>query len=127
MKKLLITITTIYTIVLPPALGAYKCVYLDNDTRCSAKSHTSSDWSATCDEIEISGVAFCGSDGGDIAGEVNASETSTDNKYCWCKMVSPAVSDWQFERQFSSASDCLTTCTTACSGILSINTDWLTD
>ena len=120
MKKHLIIAGIICAASIPPAYAVTKCVKLTSSTTCTSASGATnqSNWSATCGGIEIQGVALCGSqDGGSIGATtetVTTSLTSDDNKYCWCKMVSPAVSSWVFNRSLPSAGGCAYACATHC-------------
>ena len=120
MKKHLIIAGIICAASIPPAYAVTKCVKLTPSTTCTSSSGAvgRSNWSATCGGIEIQGVAFCGSQYGDLAGKtsetVTTSSTSDNNKYCWCKMVSPAVSSWVFALYFPFASDCAGGCANIC-------------
>ena len=100
MKKHLIIVGIICAASIPPAYAVTKCVKLTSSTTCTTPSGATgqSNWSATCGGIEIQGVAFCGSqNGGSVGATTETVTTSRDNnKYCWCKMVSPAVSRWLF-------------------------------
>ena len=99
-----------------PASAVTKCVKLNSSTTCSDYSGAfgQSNWSATCGGISIQGVTFCGSqNGGSVGATTDAVTTSSTNKYCWCKMVSPAVSRWVF----AGADDhCAYRCADRCAG-----------
>ena len=120
MKKHLIIVGIICAASIPPAYAVTKCVKLTPSTTCTSYSGATnqSNWSATCGGIEIQGVAFCGSkDGGSASAtteSVTTSATSDDNKYCWCKMVSPAVSSWVFYFSEVSAGACAYYCANDC-------------
>ena len=122
MKKHLIIAGIICAASIPPAYAVTKCVKLTSSTTCTSYSggYNQSNWSATCGGIEIQGVAFCGSQDGGSAGtkseNVTTSATSDDNKYCWCKMVSPAVSSLVFSHSGTSASACANLCAYNCAG-----------
>ena len=122
MKKHLLIAGLICMATIPPAMAVTKCVKLSSSTTCPDYSGATgqSNWSATCGGISIQGVAFCGSQNGGSAGAttdaVTTSTTSTDNKYCWCKMVSPAVSTWVFDNGLGSAANCAINCAYACAG-----------
>ena len=102
----------------PPATAVTKCVKLRTDTSCSSGSGSDSNWSANCGDVSINGVAICGSETGYYVGttseSVTASTTSNANKYCWCKMVSPAVSPWVFRFAYSSETECFSSCAGGC-------------
>ena len=119
MKKHLIIAGIICVASIPPAYAVTKCVKLTPSTTCTTSSGNGSNWSATCGGIEIQGVAFCGSQDGGSTGTksetVTTSSNSDDNKNCWCKMVSPAVSSWVFYNYSStSASYCAYNCAYDC-------------
>ena len=118
MKKHLIIVGIICAASIPPAYAVTKCVKLTPSTTCMNRSSSGSNWSITCGDIKIQGVAFCGSqDGGSFGTKsetVTTSLTSDDNKYCWCKMVSPAVSSWVFNTTNSSAGYCANYCASHC-------------
>ena len=120
MKKHLIIAGIICAASIPPAYAVTKCVKLTSSTTCTSVSGAfgQSNWSATCGGIEIQGVAFCGSQNGGSMGtkseKVTTSSTSDDNKNCWCKMVSPAVSSWVFNTSTESAGACAYLCAYNC-------------
>ena len=120
MKKHLIIAGIICAASIPPAYAVTKCVKLTPSTTCTSSSgaNNQSNWSATCGGIEIQGVALCGSqDGGSVGTKsetVTTGLTSDDNKYCWCKMVSPAVSSWVFNLSRAFAGDCAYLCAHVC-------------
>ena len=120
MKKHLLIAGLICVATIPPAMAVTKCVKLNSSTTCSSSSgaYRQSNWSATCGGVSIQGVAFCGSQDGGSAGAttdaVTTSSTSDNNKYCWCKMVSPAVSRWVFNYASASAGSCANSCATYC-------------
>ncbi|HIS70740.1 MAG TPA: hypothetical protein IAD02_01995 [Candidatus Enterousia intestinigallinarum] len=127
MKKHLIIAGIICAASIPPAYAVTKCVKLTSSTTCTSSSGATgqSNWSATCGGIEIQGVAFCGSQDGYSFGAtsetVTTSSTSDDNKYCWCKMVSPAVSRWVFFNARTSAGICLNSCANGCAFIAQVD------
>ena len=104
----------------PPAFAVTKCVKLSSSTTCSNHSSESgqSNWSATCGGISIQGIGFCGSQyGGSVGATTDAVTTSSSNdanKYCWCRMISPAVSQWVFLIEYSSAGNCANRCASVC-------------
>ena len=129
MKKHLIIAGIICAASIPPAYAVTKCVKLTSSTTCTSHSgaYDQSNWSITCGGIEIQGVAFCGSQNGGSIGatteSVTISSTIDDNKYCWCKMVSPAVSSWVFNYSDSSAGYCVNGCARNCAHYARYNSD----
>ena len=120
MKKHLIIVGIICAASIPPAYAVTKCVKLTSSTTCTSYSGATnqSNWSATCGGIEIQGVALCGYQYGGSNGAttetVTFSSNSDNNKNCWCKMVSPAVSAWVFYDSAPTAGDCAYTCADGC-------------
>lgn len=106
-----------------PASAVTKCVKLSSSTRCSYVNPGDYvvDWTSNCTSsgtsVAISGISQCSSTSGSSVGQkATALKISggTDDKYCWCKMVSPAVSSWVFSGGFSSASACAGNCAYYC-------------
>lgn len=126
MKSKIIIAGLLCTIIAPPALAVTKCVALNNSsTTCTSdysqyQGHT--DWAATCTtngaSTPISGIGICSSTkGGSTGGTATELDTSYDvneNHNCWCKMTSPAVSRWVFNRSDLPASDCAQLCAYYC-------------
>ena len=125
MKKHLIIAGIICAASIPSAYAVTKCVKLTSSTTCMNRSSSGSNWSITCGGIAIQGVAFCGSQNGGSFGTksetVTTSLNSDDNKYCWCKMVSPAVSSWVFGGTSPSTDSCVGGCASSCGYDAQIN------
>ena len=124
-SKILIAGAILCAITTTGAHAVTKCVALNSSTTCtsSPSSYTlHTDWAATCTtngvSTPISGIGICsstsGSSIGQTATELDTSSTSDDNKYCWCKMTSPAVSRWVFTISNSSAGSCARICAYNC-------------
>ena len=126
MKKHLILagVFSVAIIQSQPAMAVTKCVALNSSTTCSSNpEYNKIDWSATCTTYGIStqvkGIAICSNTAGTTPNatttELEISSTVDDNKYCWCKMTTPAVSRWVFNNStYMSASDCAQTCAYYC-------------
>lgn len=106
-----------------PAYAVTKCVKLSSSTTCSYVDPGTYvvDWTSNCTSsgtsVAISGISQCSSTSGSSVGQkATALEISggTDDKYCWCKMVSPAVSSWVFVYGYGSASGCADGCALDC-------------
>ena len=108
-----------------PAMAVTKCVALNGGTTCTSNNtdyqyHT--DWAATCTtngvSTPISGIGICSSTSdsstSQTATELDISSTSDDNKYCWCRMISPAVSRWVYANKIPSANYCPQNCAYFC-------------
>ena len=126
MKKQIIIIAGLVSVIMtPPASAVTKCVALNSSTTCTSddtqyRGHT--DWAATCTtngvSTPISGIGICSSTEGAsrhaTATELDTSSTIANNKYCWCKMTSPAVSRWVFYGSTASAGVCARRCAYVC-------------
>ena len=126
MKKHLILVGVITTVLTTTGAHAVtKCVALNSSTTCTSSPiqyqyHT--DWADTCTtngvSTPISGIGICSSTKGAsqyaTATKLDTSSTSDDNKYCWCRMISPAVSRWVFLSSGASAGDCAQYCASDC-------------
>ena len=105
MKKHLLIAGLLCAAIIPPAFAVTKCVKLSSSTTCSfvEPGYNVVDWTSNCTtsgtSIAIRGISQCSSTSGSSIGQTaTALEISggTDDKYCWCKMVSPAVSSWVY-------------------------------
>ena len=123
MKKHLLIAGLICVATIPPAMAITKCVKLTSSTTCTYVNPGNNivDWTSNCTtngtSIAISGVSQCSSTSGSSAGQTATSlEVSggTDDKYCWCRMISPAVSSWVFSGNHYSASNCTYNCADHC-------------
>lgn len=106
-----------------PAMAVTKCVKLSSSTTCSYVDPGDYvvDWTSNCTSsgtsVAISGISQCSSTSGSSTGQKATSleiSGGTDDKYCWCKMVSPAVSSWVFYYAYGSASFCAYDCAYSC-------------
>ena len=106
-----------------PASAVTKCVKLSSSTTCSYVNPGTYvvDWTSNCTSsgtsVAISGISQCSSTSGSSIGQKATSlkiSGGTDDKDCWCKMVSPAVSSWVFCSPHRSASSCANSCADAC-------------
>lgn len=113
-----------------PASAVTKCVKLSSSTTCSYVNLGTYvvDWTSNCTSsgtsVAISGISQCSSTSGSSVGQkATALKISggTDDKYCWCKMVSPAVSSWVFGSGIGSASGCASLCARNCAGYAAHN------
>ena len=131
-KLFLIAGAMLCAITTTGAHAVTKCVAFNSSTTCTSdysqySFHT--DWAATCTtngvSTPISGIGICsstsGSSTGQTATELDTSFTVDDNKYCWCKMTSPAVSRWVFSLSFPSAGHCVRDCSWYCAGRVRLN------
>ncbi len=113
-----------------------KCVQLGTGTSCDQPDlgslQYSVDWGTSCHNsnngngrISISGIGACSSSSGSFGTRLSristgytASDTdptsTDDNKYCWCRILEPAVSYWMYVANFSTASRCHSDCAVAC-------------
>ena len=126
-SKILITGAIFCAITTTSAHAVMKCVALNSsDTRCTTvptqyEYHT--DWAATCTtngvSTPISGIGICSSTDGSRTGatatELDTSSNTDENKHCWCKMTSPAVSPWVFAYTPVEAASCFQLCARRCS------------
>ena len=130
-SKILITGVILCAITTTGAHAVTKCVALDgNGNYCrggSVGDNGDIDWYSTCfstatsDEAgtQIRGIGVCSSSEGyrgyDREPEITLSGISLeDNKNCWCRIISPAVSEWVFHSEFASSMFCTQGCARAC-------------
>ncbi len=131
MKRVLITtgLCVGLTCLAGIAAAATKCVALNSSTTCTGISDKNIlDWSSNCTtngtSITVRGIAGCSDKNGGGADAttdtLTTSETEANNRYCWCKMTSPAVSSWVFATAPVSAGVCASGCANGCSFVLSM-------
>ena len=123
-KLFLIAGAMLCAITTTGAHAVTKCVAFNSSTTCTSddtqyQGHT--DWAATCTtngvSTPISGIGICSSIRASqyaTATELDTSSTPDDNKYCWCRMISPAVSRWVYRFSFTSAGLCARLCALNC-------------
>ena len=124
MKKHFIMAGILATSITQPATAVTKCVAFNSDTTCEyeAPSYNAADWTSTCTTNGIStpikGIAICAANKANSADftatELEISSTIDDNKQCWCRMISPAVSRWVHIGAYGSSGTCATGCTNGC-------------
>lgn len=121
-SQMLIIAGVMCTTLGAPAFGVVQCVALNENTTCTGAYESGMSWAATCNSIQVEGVAMCGNEDGGVIGAV--SETtgvytgdSFDNRniHCWCKMTSPATSLWIYRPpMIFTDSGCLSNCARLC-------------
>ena len=126
-KQFLIAGAMLCAITTTGAHAVTKCAALNSSsTTCTSdyvqyQKHT--DWAATCTtngvSTPISGIGICSSK--KVASQydyavtqLDTSPTADDNKHCWCRMISPAVSHWVFRNSLTSAGICAQACAYQC-------------
>ena len=136
MKLKIILAGLLCTIIAPPALAVTKCVALNSTaTECAGLSSTTngSEWSATCTTngitTTIRGIGVCSStpdpQDGYTAASIEYSTNPSENKECWCRMISPAVSQWvHYYNSYTSAEYCAENCSTVCTNYLAYSSGY---
>ena len=134
--KNIVMLSAILAVVSVPAAAVQKCVALGSSTTCTAPGGLSrpptgkADWSLTCTtsgkSVAVSGIGVCSATRGTTSSPVSSLTTSTcisssscpasgDAVYCYCRMVSPALSQWvALQMAFASESTCLQNCASTC-------------
>ena len=124
-SKILIVGAMLGTVVIGPAMAVTKCVNLGLGNKCAGTADEyQSNWMADCFgtlELPLRGVAVCAStvaSGGSPTSRtfVSFSNVVDENKYCWCRLVSPAVSGWVSNGygNYSTYSKCVQGCAKEC-------------
>ena len=135
--KNIVMLSVILAVVSVPAAAVQKCVALGRGTTCEAPRGLSqsptgkTDWKLTCttnrESVTVSGIGVCASVLGPTSSPVNSLFTSEcvssascpasvgNAIYCWCRMLSPALSQWvAIQLSFASESACLYNCAARC-------------
>ena len=127
MKKhlILVGVFSVAIVQSQPAMAVTKCVALNSrSTTCAYASSEFdvTDWTTTCTtndvSIPIKGIGICVNASASALGttttQLELSSTADDNKYCWCRMISPAVSRWVYVNSTPTAGDCHHRCASYC-------------
>ena len=131
--KNIVMLSAILAVVSVPAAAVQKCVALGRGTTCAATGGLSkpptgkADWSLTCTtsgkSVAVSGIGVCSPVSGTTSSPVSSLITSRCSStgscpaavYCYCRMVSPALSQWvAIQMSFASESMCLQNCASTC-------------
>ena len=123
-KQFLIAGAMLCAITTTGAHAVTKCFALSSRTTCTSdfsQYQYRTDWAATCTtngvSRPISGIGICSSTTGGMAAtatELDMSSTVDENRTCWCKMISPAVSRWVSGGTNTSAGGCAASCASFC-------------
>lgn len=97
------------------------CEALSDDTWTGNPLY-SSIWKGKCktssgnSSFIVEGVSVCSSTAGATAGQSTATSLSMegDKQYCWCRMVSPAVSKYVFWGPGGTEEHCIEVCSNLC-------------
>ena len=135
--KNIVMLSAILAVVSVPAAAVQKCVALGSGTTCAATGGLSrpptgkADWELTCrtnsTSVAVHGVGVCAATSGTTSSPVDSLSTTAcfstgscpasegDARYCWCRMLSPALSQWvAIQVSFASESACLYNCAARC-------------
>ena len=134
--KNIVMLSVILAVVSVPAAAVQKCVALGSGTTCTAPGGLSkpptgkTDWELTCatnsKSVTVKGIGVCASVLGPTSSPVNSLFTSKcfstgscpasgDAVNCWCRMVSPALSQWVHSGvKYRSEAQCMYGCAAAC-------------
>ncbi len=134
--KNIVMLSAILAVVSVPAAAVQKCVALGSGTTCAAPGGLSrpptrlADWKLTCttnrESVTVKGIGVCAA----TRGEAGALEDSLDITLCssatgcgpdglalncWCRMLSPAVSQWMHSGlSHTTEYDCMRNCAAEC-------------
>ena len=126
MKKLL-TFTAVGVLLTAPAVAVQKCIKFDDNAVGSAGHSKSYDyegfphgfgsWTTTFPDIGVVwGFGMCSNLPPATADSYSELEfRDGNNDSCWCKMVSPLVSDWISAGDFTTQDQCYAECADRCS------------
>ena len=124
--KIILAGAILCVITATSAHAVTKCVALNSSSTTCTSSYSQylyhTDWAATCTTNGVStpirGIGICSSTKGGSTGatatELDTSYGTEENHNCWCRMISPAVSRWVFNRSDLAAGDCATECAYYC-------------
>ncbi len=116
------------------ASAVYKCVTLQASAATGDADYYSGTgqingpewWSGDSNNVTINGIAMCSTDVNSGYGEIADKLTlGTANLYCWCKMISPAISErWVSADYFTTESNCQYSCSGVCARLGAIDEEF---
>lgn len=106
-------------------LAAVKCVNLNSNSQCQGAALGKAGWEANCG-VSVEGVAICASISGTTASSLSVSTDPTNNGFCWCRLISPAVSQWVYSGLAAYHEDCLGDCAEECAALLALDSTFRT-
>ena len=134
--KNIVMLSAILAVVSVPAVAVQKCVALGRGTTCTGTGGLSrpptgkADWELTCTtdrtSVTVKGIGVCAAASGTTSSPVDSLSTtacfstgscpaSGDAVNCWCRMVSPALSQWVYSGlMYRSEPECLYNCAAEC-------------
>ena len=131
--KNIVMLSVILAVVSVPAAAVQKCVALGRGTTCEAPRGLSqsptgkADWELTCrtnsTSVAVHGVGVCAATSGTTSSPVSSLTTSKCSSagscpaavYCWCRMLSPALSQWVYSGlHYRSEAQCMYNCAADC-------------
>ena len=133
--KNIVMLSAILAVVSVPAAAVQKCVALGSGTTCEAPGGLSrpptgkADWSLTCTtsgkSVTVNGIGVCAGQVGNSTPldsltistcfSTGSCPASGDAVYCYCRMVSPALSQWVYSGLvYRSESECENYCASTC-------------
>ena len=134
--KNIVMLSVILAVVSVPAAAVQKCVALGSRTTCAGTRGLSqqltgkTDWKLTCrtnsTSVTVKGIGVCAASSGTTSSPVDSLNTtacfstgqcpaSGDAVNCWCRMLSPALSQWVYSGlTFRSESECMYNCAAEC-------------
>lgn len=123
MKKL-ITLTALGVILATPAIAASKCIPMlsrMSGTIGAGAAPGASTFQVLLNpmspsQVTFEGLANCSSTVPSSSKVLSATSTilMTDGDYCWCKIISPAVSNWYTVARTLATSNCQSVCAQKC-------------
>ena len=134
--KNIVMLSVILAVVSVPAAAVQKCVALGSGTTCAATGGLSrpptgkADWELTCrtnsTSVAVHGIGVCAATDGTTSSPVDSLYTSKcfstgscpasgDAVICWCRMLSPALSQWVYSGlHYRSEAQCMYNCAADC-------------
>ncbi len=114
--------TAIISAMATTAHTATRCVALNENTTCSngTYSYDRADWSTTCTtngtDFTIHGLGICTNHNPEQYTTANNLSIHEGSNYihCWCRIISPAISDWIYLNNKSDEELCSEECARDC-------------
>ena len=105
-----------------------KCFMAGGISSCTAMAPASNtgtdpDWAIKCTDtdgttIQINGISTCATYTGDSVTELSVQPEWDSNNACYCRALTPFVSNWIMVQRIGGYTNCMGSCSNACRGAM---------
>lgn len=105
------------TIYLATSLHKCMAVNISGTVNVAMPAENAVAWYGMVGDSSIVATSQCGETwgaNGQTRNAIGVSETVSNHKYCWCRILSPVLSSWAFSATMDNGAACETTCGQSC-------------